>query len=610
MKNRFIVFSFAALAATISASRASAQSAGVTIELSAPGVSDWNVATNWTTIPDALNFVPGDGFPREVASISNGGTSFLSGAAQFPVDGVLIGDLGGESGTLEIRAGGTLNVVDGDLAEPARDGGMYVGNGGSGTLLINGGTLNAASLFVSGETTSRMTVSGAGTVNIAGNGVVSRTIRTVGPGTNINFGQSLWLIGGTEAQITAATHGAIKAPNGTAALGGTLTVDFSGVTPAFGNSWTIVDAQSTVGEFSSVTSNTELARGLVVDAVYTATGNVNAVIDNRLILNVNRGTGAVEIENAIGAAIAIDGYTIGSPLGSLLSANGTWSSLDDQNVGSFAEASPTANAISELASTDSLNFAIGGKRALGSPFNYVPTAFGVSGDDLTFEYTTPSGTIETGIVEYSGPQNNLVLTVNPETGEGLVQNQSPFTVAIDGYTISSASGSLSVAGWTSLDDQNVLQWAEANPDATALSELLPVGGFTLTPNASFSLGDLFSIAGTQDLSLEFTLADGTLFQGEVVYGEAAAPGQEGDTNGDGTVDLDDLNAVRNNFGATGAPGIPGDAFPFDGVVDLDDLNAVRNNFGAGGSSSVPEPGTFALAAAGLLAFVGIRRRSK
>ncbi len=52
--------------------------------------------------------------------------------------------------------------------------------------------------------------------------------------------------------------------------------------------------------------------------------------------------------------------------------------------------------------------------------------------------------------------------------------------------------------------------------------------------------------------------------------------------------------------------MPGDAIPFDGIVDLADLNAVRNNFGAAASQAVPEPGsmvicvlTFGIAALGL-----------
>jgi len=56
----------------------------------------------------------------------------------------------------------------------------------------------------------------------------------------------------------------------------------------------------------------------------------------------------------------------------------------------------------------------------------------------------------------------------------------------------------------------------------------------------------------------------------------------GDTNGDGAVDVTDLNALRNNFGAVEpvGGGVAGDSYPFDGVVDINDLNSVRNHFGA------------------------------
>ena len=60
----------------------------------------------------------------------------------------------------------------------------------------------------------------------------------------------------------------------------------------------------------------------------------------------------------------------------------------------------------------------------------------------------------------------------------------------------------------------------------------------------------------------------------------------GDTNGDGRVDLVDLNNVRNNFGAVGVCDTNG-----DGIVDLDDLNNVRNHFGASLGQAVPEPTT-------------------
>ncbi len=64
------------------------------------------------------------------------------------------------------------------------------------------------------------------------------------------------------------------------------------------------------------------------------------------------------------------------------------------------------------------------------------------------------------------------------------------------------------------------------------------------------------------------------------------------TNGDGRVDLQDLNNVRNNFDEIGL----GDANQ-DGVVNLDDLNLVRNNFGTQASQvSAAHDAVFALLA--------------
>lgn len=72
---------------------------------------------------------------------------------------------------------------------------------------------------------------------------------------------------------------------------------------------------------------------------------------------------------------------------------------------------------------------------------------------------------------------------------------------------------------------------------------------------------------------------GGLVGGSPGRGDGDPPPVLGDTNGDGRVDIDDLNSVRNNFGST-KPGTPGDTNG-DGRVDIDDSNNVRNNFGAG-----------------------------
>jgi len=87
-----------------------------------------------------------------------------------------------------------------------------------------------------------------------------------------------------------------------------------------------------------------------------------------------------------------------------------------------------------------------------------------------------------------------------------------------------------------------------------------------------------------DLVFEYS-ANGELRQGIVKYGSISNPDQPGDTDGDGDVDITDLNNVRNNFGSQGNP-VVGDTSPFDGDVNITDLNNVRNNFGVvpGGAS--------------------------
>lgn len=97
----------------------------------------------------------------------------------------------------------------------------------------------------------------------------------------------------------------------------------------------------------------------------------------------------------------------------------------------------------------------------------------------------------------------------------------------------------------------------------------------------------------------------------VVEWEPLPIGIPGDTNNDGLVNIDDLNAVLNNFGLgeLGGPPIPGDAFPFDGRVSLDDLNLVHNFFGTSAeTAAVPEPSTFTLALLMLLVVSVWRKR--
>jgi MYXO-CTERM domain-containing protein len=265
--------------------------------------------------------------------------------------------------------------------------------------------------------------------------------------------------------------------------------------------------------------------------------------------------------------------------------------------------------LTELNLLNSNSITVGGSRPLGEA--YVAGAVRRQDEDLAFQYSTPDGKVWDGIVEYLGAVNDLVLRVDPTTGAAAIQNFSPHVdFDIKGYDITSASGSLSVADWTSFQDTGNAgpNWFEANPSANNLSELNLLSSTSFTTGVQVLLGDILANVDSRDLVFKFATTDGEVLEGTVEYGESEQGGQPGDTDNDGDVDLDDLNAVRNNFGTSGAPGIPGDAFPFDGTVDLDDLNGVRNNFGAGASQAVPEPSAAMLGLIALAVVGGWQRR--
>ena len=113
--------------------------------------------------------------------------------------------------------------------------------------------------------------------------------------------------------------------------------------------------------------------------------------------------------------------------------------------------------------------------------------------------------------------------------------------------------------------------------------------------------------GSGTINASGLLAEGgAIFSGlseDLVISGSKVPG---DTDGDGDVDLLDLDALGANFGlATGATCAEGD-FDGDGDVDLLDLDILGANFGTTPSASVPEPTALALAALAGVALLGRR----
>jgi hypothetical protein len=206
----------------------------------------------------------------------------------------------------------------------------------------------------------------------------------------------------------------------------------------------------------------------------------------------------------------------------------------------------------------------------------------------------------------------LSAQVDRTTGSVTLRNTGTEPVQFDFYEFDSASGSLSIAGWNSLSDQNFQPagagigqtWDEAGgSDAFELGEAYLQSMSTLNAGATVGLGNVYNngING-EDLVLTYRLPSGFVLSGSVNYvGEA--PTLDGDYDSDGDVDGNDFIAWQRQVGGPGSADSSA-----NGVVDGADLNIWRNNFGEPAVTpavfAIPEPSAVFLvccvAAAGAL----------
>ena len=98
-----------------------------------------------------------------------------------------------------------------------------------------------------------------------------------------------------------------------------------------------------------------------------------------------------------------------------------------------------------------------------------------------------------GIVEYTGPINDLVLLVDPATGVGAIELMSANVGLFDvtGYSIFSESAFLAVDTFTGLEGD----WTIANPQATALANLNLTGSQMFSTGTSLGIGTIWTLGG-------------------------------------------------------------------------------------------------------------------
>lgn len=306
-----------------------------------------------------------------------------------------------------------------------------------------------------------------------------------------------------------------------------------------------------------------------------------------LVLTVERDTGAVSITNSVTTVGDVGIYEIRSDLGSLDS--GGWVPLANGDSSWRVVGTPSSNKLTEVKETGSVAVSQGSPIGLGSPFDSGPAklaaGFGVDVEDLAFRYFNPvlDQVIESA-VQYVGEKiyNNLVLNIDPATGQANIENESPFDIDLTGYTVKSALGELNPT-WAGIRDGDATNWVEAGISAaTVLSELNQnptTAPLQVTAGSTVTLGTLYTGDGTnQDVTFNFILAGSQAQISSVVkYTSLSLPG---DADLDNDVEGDDFLTFQRSG---------------PGQISNWQANYGNGTSGIASLNSVPEPNSLILA---------------
>ncbi|RIK75129.1 MAG: hypothetical protein DCC67_15640, partial [Planctomycetota bacterium] len=513
---------------------------------------------------------------------------------------VRLGSIAG-AGELIIANAGTLRVQDAEQT----DGGLHLGGAGTGVLRV----LPGATLTVDGALTSAATAAnvvqlgaaaGAGTANVAVGSAALGGVTQVHRNAAFNASSAIALQPSSVYQpVFSGGLGAMLQAGGAVSVAGTLRPDFGGVAPAVGSSWRLLEGSAVSGSFAnidvSLSGTLGVGQSFVVSTASVA-GNRKAVqlaLRQMAVLSVNRDTGAVSLTNPGTTPVSLDGYTIASDLGSLAPA--AWNSLQDQAAlgGTWRESPASSQRVSELKRTGLGTLGAGQTISLGALFAPMPTQLGAPTEDLALKFTAPDGTFD-GLVAYTGTKvNNILLQVDPTNGAAQLRNTSSFTVQVDGYTISSAAGSLTPGTWNSLDDQNAAggDWRQSPGALNRLSELKRASFTTLAPGAAFDLGTIFNPSKAKDLVFQYLrFGQSQPSDGRVLFSPISSQ-IPGDFNDDGLVNAADLAIWRTAFGsnANGDADNDGDSDGADFLTWQRHVGGAASGAAHGSAAAIPEP---------------------
>jgi fibronectin-binding autotransporter adhesin len=556
------------------------------------------------------------------------GTFNLSGGTATFTDRFHVGGETGSTGILN-QTGGTLRVIP-NAADTDNNPDMLVadGRGSRGEFNLNGGeALLERDLLIGNWSRTE------GHVNV-NDGLLSVTRNTIiGGGTNTDIADvgDDGILGTPDDNYRATNHGFMRITGGETRLQNDLVIG-----DGFNSNGQldVEGGELTVGQW------TYIGRGYLDDAgtIYGSNGVFNmtgghATFEARVGVGVN-GTGTLNQTGgridytdakASGIAFHIGDQATGKGVYNLSGGEaivsggrvqiGHWRGLDatmnvsgtgvlrtttDVHVGSEVDVNEqlTAENHGTLNQTGGL-IDIGGNMILGV-FDRSNGDVNLSGGELHNRNNVIVGDAGVGTFTHTGGSHTVEgdLTIGVQAGS-------------DGLYTLDGDGVLDMTGGSMSYGAGVAQFAFDGgtlKDAGTINFNLVNNGGTLAPGGSPGVTNILGDYSVTSASATYQVEIGGLLQGTEydflnVTGETALTGRLqvllgadgpvlGDTNGDGTVDLEDLNNVRNNFGESGLGDTNG-----DNVVDLDDLNNVRNNFGETSDAFTPEIGnTFTILA--------------